>query len=334
MKTIPIFFTFDNNYVEPAAVAFYSLLNKAKQDIFYEMYVLHSNITLEKQKLLTDIVDRFQNAKLNFISSEGFLQNLWDNGNFDGHNTRTQFTSDTLLRCFAAKFFPQYDKIIYSDVDCIFVDDISELYDINLDDKYIGAVKDVFMKWIKDELSHLRPDHYEKFKDSYFAGGIWVLNLKKIREDNLEEKMIEIIKDDTIVKRWNDMDVMNIACDNNVEFIPLNYISYPYLIDCLLKDDFVSHFSREELYDSVINPKIIHFAANKPWNGNPKYSNLWWTFFHYLGLKKTKIFKEYKNPETEKYKKKYKKYKRLFNIFVIISIFLLVVTVFATVFLR
>ena len=27
---IPIFFTFDNNYVEPAAVAFYSLLNKAK----------------------------------------------------------------------------------------------------------------------------------------------------------------------------------------------------------------------------------------------------------------------------------------------------------------
>ena len=60
---IPIFFTFDNNYVVPAAVAFYSLLHKTKDDIFYKMYVLHSNITSQKQKILYSVVEKFNNAK-------------------------------------------------------------------------------------------------------------------------------------------------------------------------------------------------------------------------------------------------------------------------------
>lgn len=323
MKQIPIFFTFDNNYVVPAAVAFYSLLKKSKEDVAYDMYVMHSDITKENQQLLLSIVDKFSASTLKFIDTQGFLADEWNSGNWEGHNTRTQFTVDTILRCFPARFFPQYDKIIYSDVDCVFTDDISELYDVDLADKYIGAVKDAFMKWDDNELSHLRKDHYEKHKDTYFAGGIWVMNLKKIREDNLEEKMIEIINDNTIVKRWNDMDIMNLACDNKVEFIPLNYIAYPYLLERCIKDGFVSDFSREELYDSLINPKIIHWAGIKPWNGNPEYSILWWTYFHYLNLPKTPIIKKH----VDLNKKKLKKYKKLFNIFLIISIFLAVLNI-------
>lgn len=317
MRTIPIFFTFDNNYVEPAAVAFYSLLNKAKEDVFYEMFVLHSDIAEEKQQILSDIVNKKGNGKLTFINTKGFLDELWQNGSFNFQSSNSTFTADTIIRCFGARFFPQYDKIIYSDVDCVFVDDISELIDTNLEGKYIGAVKNAFMKFYSTELSHMKPEHYQKFKDTYFAGGIWVLNLKKIREDNLERKMIDIINDNTIIKRWNDMDIMNIACDNNVEYIPLNYIAYPYLLDEMQKKGFKSDFSREELYDSIINPKIIHYAAIKPWNNNPKYSEVWWTIFNYLKLKKTKIFRE----ASSEIVKKYKKYKKLYLIFLIFSTF-------------
>ncbi len=49
-KEISIFFTFDDNYVVPAAVAFYSLLKHAKENIFYKMYVLHSDITEETKQ--------------------------------------------------------------------------------------------------------------------------------------------------------------------------------------------------------------------------------------------------------------------------------------------
>lgn len=51
MKNIPIFFTFDNNYVEPAAVAFYSLINSKKEDVFYDMYVLNKDISPDKKEI-------------------------------------------------------------------------------------------------------------------------------------------------------------------------------------------------------------------------------------------------------------------------------------------
>lgn len=324
MKRIPIFFTFDNNYVEPACVAFYSLLNKTKKDVFYEMYVLHSDIVEEKQKLLLNTVQKFKNSTLNFINTKDFLKTSWENGSFNFSSSNSTFTADTIIRCFGAKFFPQYDKIIYSDVDIIVVDDISEIYDLNINNKYIAGVKNPFAKWSSYELSHLKPRHYEMLHDRYIAGGIWLMNLKKIREDNLEKKMVDVIKDESIIKRWNDQDIINISCEGNVGFLPLNYISYPYMIDLLQKSDFVSDYNRDELYDSIINPKIIHFAADKPWNGNPNYSNLWWTIFNYLGLEKTKIF----NDIHAKEEMKSKRYKKLFNTFLFISISLFVILIF------
>ena len=164
-KVIPIFFTFDNNYVEPAAVAFYSLLEKAKENVFYEMYVLHSDITEEKQQLLIDIVNKKENANLTFINTEGFLDDFWGNGSFSFAQANSNFTVDTIIRCFGARFFPQHEKIIYSDVDVIFVDDISELYELDMDDKYLAGVKNAFAKFSEYELSHLKPEYYSLLHD-------------------------------------------------------------------------------------------------------------------------------------------------------------------------
>lgn len=294
MKNIPIFFTFDDNYVVPAAVAFDSLLEKAGKDVFYDMYVLHHDITEDNQKLLNCIVATKGNAKLTFKDTGKFLRDDW-NATFNSGSSRNevnQFTVDTVIRCFAARFFPQFDRIIYSDVDVIFMDDISELWDIDLSGSYIGAVLNAFMKWDNNELSHLSPENYAKFKDSYFAGGIWVLNLAKIREDKLEKRMLEIVKNPTIVKRWNDQDVMNLACDNKVTYISLRYISYPYLEDFMAKEGFDSHYSLKELIDSIKTPKILHFAALKPWNAYPRYWDVWMERFDHLGIPRTKIFKK------------------------------------------
>lgn len=323
VKTIPIFFAFDNNYVEPAAVAFYSLLDHAKNNIFYEMYVLHSNITEEKQNLLTSIVNKHSNGKLTFINTNNFGDEIFKNGNFSHGHSNSVFTSDTLVRCFASRFLPNIDKIIYSDVDIVVVDDISPLYDIDITNNYVAGVKDPFSKFSPDALPHLTDEKYKEITKNYIGAGIWVMNLKKIREDNLEETMLDIATDQSIEKHWPDQDVMNIACNGKVGFIPLNYISYPYLIDFLENPEFTSDYTREELYDSIINPKIIHFAANKPWNSNPKYSNLWWTYFNYLKLEKTKIFIK----KADSKDSKIKKYKKRYNILLITCILLLLLNI-------
>lgn len=333
MKNIPIFFSFDNNYTIPAAVAFYSLLNKAKDDVFYEMIVLHSDISEENQRLLEKIVNLSEKGKIIFKNTQFFLDDYWKQGNFEDKNKGCYFTVDTIVRCFAAKFLPEYDKVIYSDVDIVVMDDISELYDVDLTNKYIGACKSVMLQYEKEELSHLKPEHYNLYKDSYFIGGIWVLNLKKIREDNLEEKMIDIIKDNTIIKRWNDQDIMNIACENKVAYIPINYISYPNLDEYLVKDDFISPYTREELYDSIINPKIIHYAAVKPWNSVCAKTEIWWDIFHYLNLPITSIFKSTKPKNVYLLNSKLKRYRKLFKFFLYSSIFLFFIIIYLSFFL-
>lgn len=321
-KLIPVFFTFNNNYVVPAIVALYSLLNKSNKNIYYKMYILHNDITGSNEKLILNSLNKFNNFELNFIKMSGFIEESWKKANWGDNYKNIKFTLETLYRCFAARMFPQFDKIIYSDVDVVFNDDISSLFEIDLNDKYIAAVKDPFLNYPAfDEINHLSDYHYKKFKNTWFAGGIWVMNLKKIREDNLEQRMIDIINDNTIEKRWFDMDVMNIACDNNVIYIPLNYICYPFLLNHIDNKQFKSSYSRDELYDSLINPKIIHYAGKKPWQDkNMSFAINWWVIFNYLKLPKTAIFIE-KN-EIDYFRNKYMKYKKFFKILIYFAVIL------------
>lgn len=307
MKKIPILFTFNNAYAVPAAVTFYSLLNKAKEGVFYEMHVLHSDVTQESQAMLRAVVSRFQNASLTFRNTDGFLRQEWEKGNFDGHQQKDLFSLDVIVRCFAARFFPQYDKIIYSDVDIVVQDDISELFDIDLTDKYLAGVKSTSLKEAPSELSYMKSEHREMLKDTYFGSGILVMNLQKIRQDNLEEKMIAVIRDDTIVKKFPDQDVLNIVCENKVAYLPLNYVCLPYLLCYLKRPDFVSHYSREELYDSIINPKIIHYAALKPWKREVAYWEFWWSIYYYLNLPRTSLI----TTDYTRFKNRIKRLKRI-----------------------
>jgi len=99
---------------------------------------------------------------------------------------------------------------------------------------------------------------------------------------------MEIVRDDTIIKRWNDQDVMNIACAGKVAFLPLNYIAYPYLRDNLARGPFDSPYTRDELYDSIIRPKIMHFAAQKPWSARTNWDTAWWDIADYLRIDVTR----------------------------------------------
>ena len=306
-KEIPIFFTFDDNYVVPAAVAFYSLLIHAKENIFYKMYVLHSDITEENQQLLLDIVARCDNGHLEFRNTNGFLQEEWNKGNFDGHNEegKTLFTADTIVACFAAHFFPEYGTIIYSDVDVdvdvVFMDDVSELIDVDLNDKYIAGIKDAFMQYLPRELSHLSIDNYEKLKDSYIVGALFVFNLANIRKDAIEEKMLAITRDDTIIKRWPDQDILNIACAEKIAHLSLRYISMSFLVKCV-SEGMQSLYTKEELFDSVLRPKILHYAGKKPWN-----------YFTILDLPTTKIIKTDYDNQIKQAKLKYRVYYKIWN---------------------
>lgn len=51
MKTVPIAFAFDNNLVLPACICISSLLMNAKEETFYDIFILYSSkINLHKEQ--------------------------------------------------------------------------------------------------------------------------------------------------------------------------------------------------------------------------------------------------------------------------------------------
>lgn len=86
--TIPIMHCFDNNYVIPAAVSFYSMLMNANTKFNYKLYVLHTDITTKNQSKLIELVNNFSYADLEFINMKNRFNDVWGNLQNKGHYSK------------------------------------------------------------------------------------------------------------------------------------------------------------------------------------------------------------------------------------------------------
>jgi lipopolysaccharide biosynthesis glycosyltransferase len=279
MNTFPIFFSFDEGYVTPAAVTFESLLSSARPGVFYELYVLHEGISNGSQQRLMELVGRHGNGRLSFISVAGVLESagiIFDDRFFCVGHDKGKFTKETLLRCLPAlvQQFNQYEAILYSDVDICVVDDISDLFKTSLEGLYMAGCR--IPAFLEAQVAHMPA----KLRGGYVAGGIWLMNLKQMRRDGMGEKVISLMKNPPFRLIWNDQDVMNLACEGKVGFISYRYCSIPHWRTILEKVDYVDrHYPDQELREALFRPKIIHYAYAKPWSGSCEGDEVW-HFWH------------------------------------------------------
>lgn len=290
-QEIPLMFCFDNNYVIPAAVAFYSLLEHANRDYKYTMYVLHTDISYENQEKLQETIKPFSDfAELIFVDMENKFEGLWDRIATKGH-----FSKEVMYKVLVASIFPKYDKIIVSDVDVVFLNDISQSYfDLDVsEDYYLAGVKMIGkMKWYLDQyLQWFTEEEVEKL--SGFCGGYIVFNLKKLREDNMEEKFIKCFETEGHRINQLEQDVLNLCCYPKTKRLPLKYVACSYMWDEYKTEEDKAtdvYYSKEEIEDAMNNTVQLHYATStKPWkNVDSTKSEVW---FEYLA--KTNFLKEY-----------------------------------------
>ena len=119
MNKIPIAFAFDNNLVFPACVCLSSLMMHAKEDTFYDIFILHS----EHEQLNCEELDKLPNYYSNCSVTYRTVGNVFD----EAFEIRG-ITTAAYYRLLIPELIPEYDKVIYSDVDVIFRMDLSELY--------------------------------------------------------------------------------------------------------------------------------------------------------------------------------------------------------------
>ncbi len=247
----------------------YSLSQNCDPSLNYDIIILYSDLGNDCiKKLRQSIVDRptislrfFDvKEKCSFVSKEQLF-------------TCRHITKTAYYRLFLGSILSKYEKILYLDCDLIILQDLSELYNTELGNNACAAVIDYGVS----QIDAFRTDHEEVkryLKDvlgitdvkTYFNSGVMLLNLKKIRDENIEKKLMEAAKRNN--KYWHDQNVLNSVFKNNC--VLLDY-RWNYLWSAPGNKDYgKTDYNERQKYDLARkNPMIIHYATStKPFTNN------------------------------------------------------------------
>lgn len=242
-KQIPIFFAVDNNYAPNLSVVIESIKENSSKDYDYDIYVLNENISLDYMNKLNKY--NKDNIKLTFVDVSIKLSEISEK-----LPTRDYYSNAIFYRLLIPELFKDIDKALYLDADIIILGDVSELYNHNVDDYYLGVVKDD----VASSCSEFRTYTKEALgvdSSKYFNSGILVMNLKKFRDDLMLDKFINLLKK---VKFFiaPDQDYLNVLCLDKVLYVSELWNMAP-LHGVILPDDV----------------KLVHFKLTaKPWHYN------------------------------------------------------------------
>ncbi len=278
-KTIPVIFSSDDNYAPYLAVIILSIAKNASQEYEYEFSVLETSISQSNKDKLQQIIIEYDNLTLQFI-------NVQDIAKDNPFQTSTYFSVETFYRLYIPSLFPQYDKVIYLDVDMIVLDDIAKLFAIDIADAPIGATInlssfDIFTKeesWRKYFFEELKLEYVEK----YFQAGVMIMNLKKMRKDKDQQALIKF----ALSRKFKlvDQDVLNVYYKNKIYYIDQSWDVEWLMLHFSLEELERNFIGKPNLFEAFLSaskkPKIIHYdGAQKPWKHPEKtLAHHWWQY--------------------------------------------------------
>lgn len=275
MKAIPIVFAFDNNLAMPAAVCLYSLLVNAAEGTIYHIHILHSgNETLDTSYIERVIAD-FTRHKISYISVGTAFENAFE---------IRGITTPAYYRLLIPELLPEYDKVIYSDVDVIFRNDLSGIYNsYPLDNLYIAGVNN--LAHLDGDLGRHYGDTLHLDKSKIICSGFLLMNSGKIADDGLIEKFKERASRQY---KFQDQDILNIVCAGRIGQLPpamsvLTYIAY---MANHKRSELRQLWSDAEIEEALRNGNI-HYNGRKPWQGYCPNLDIWWEYY-----RKSPIFDE------------------------------------------
>lgn len=268
MVHIPVVMATDNRYI-PLIVSLTSMLKNAEDDTFYDIYVLIDNdFTDESKHVVAECLEKYvDRCSLSFTNVGQVFDEVSTSIPHISRPTYYRLIIPDLLR---------EEKCIYLDTDTVIMSDLQELFNSPLGNSYIAGVWHpgiVIYAWEEGiKRSTGLPD-----AGQYINAGVLLMNLEKMRQDNLVETFLELISRNLPTQ---DQDIINTACYGNITFLPFKYNVMPKLAE-KSPEDYGRSYSVAELEEAWNSPCIIHYAdAAKPWN-NAKcvFMDFWWQFF-------------------------------------------------------
>jgi len=250
MDKVNILYSFDSKFWRLAAVSMESVLATCKDTTMVTVYCMVAPGTEGREQIEKIVKSHKSGAGLVWreIKEE---ENPFQSYYF------SKWSPVIFYRCIAHRFFKDIDKLLYLDSDTLICRDIAELFNEDIGDCVLGAVRDMAPVTDKYNPAGVR---VKKFSEEYLNNGPYVnsgvllINLKKMAEN--ENRLFET----NIPLYYPDQDLLNVAFAGKIKVLPLKYNLAPGL---QVPTVFTPEEVREAMYGGHV---IIHCYSVKPYN--------------------------------------------------------------------
>lgn len=266
----------DSKYLPYMMTSLYSAIKNKNKTTVYNVHVIAQDFSKEDINKLKQLEQ--ETVQIKIYPAEDKNLDMSHLGRFASFKI-------SLQKLFISAYLQNVEKALYLDADTLVLKDLSTVYRTPLRGYYAAAVKDGLMYQFPEHIKEIGLE----WRNFYFNSGIMLLNLNKMREDDIIRSAI--IYFNTHEEVFGDQDVLNVVFADKVK-----PISYRYNCNSTFFEEkdaaFLSEFYGEPVPSTPLevykNAVILHFAGHKPWTEwftHPYLKPLWQSYAEELNKK-------------------------------------------------
>lgn len=259
LRTKDIALITDDNYCLPTAVCIQSIIDHYAGSESITIHVCTFGLSVSNVAWLVELSREHVSVVVDNFNSGGFEDRIQQ------ISQKSHVTPTALIKFELPNYFHHTDTLLYLDGDIIVKKDLQELLFLDVSQQYLAASYE-FWKLVGAKMYSFG---ILKEKGMYFNSGVMLLNLKKMREDGITEKLWDY-KLNKAKTKLMDQESLNAVCNKNIISLAIkwnfnpNFLNKNYLRD-INKTYNTQYADVEEMVDDVC---IIHYVGttDKPWN--------------------------------------------------------------------
>lgn len=264
-NNIPVVLMSSSYFAPYISALLQSLIETSSCSNNYDIIILHKNIDERIQEKLKKIARdadnfsiRFFRASKMFASAKLFVSN-------------PEYAEEAYYRILTPWILQAYDKAIVMDGDIVVKSDIAELYAIDIEDYYAGAVEDIVFQGMLN-LNFNKDLEYSKevmgLDDPYcyVNTGVVLMNLKAQRQKFTKEGIIEFLNAHKY--KIQEQDAINVLFKGRIKLLDLCWNYYVETNTWVTEMLEAAPLEKYNLYRAQKgNHGVIHYANRpRPWD--------------------------------------------------------------------
>lgn len=267
-KMTAVYFS-SNLFAEPCGVSIASLFENNKDFDKITVYIVEDKIS-EENKNRFDALAKQYGREIEFISMPD------PKVFFDDERFTLSSLGHTFGRMIVGQLLPEnVGKVLCMDSDMLVIDSLQELWTTDLKEYYLAGVDSAPGTAMMEKTLKIEPGTL------YCNGGLFLINLDKVRKDKIERKYVQYIKD--VFDSGDSLgayeeEVMNKCCYPRVYRLNprYNYMTVNIVMDYESFVKFrgaVNYYTKSEMENAQAKPAIIHaintfYVRRRIWEKN------------------------------------------------------------------